>query len=156
MNREETATCYGIVCAAYGIDSDPATLRAWHLLMADEIPDGYGVKATKKLCQSDSPYPPRPGQIIAEAHRLDGTKAPALDAATGLYLSGDWDRHPAIRAAAERVYWDRRTAPEEARWQFRSLYAAQLHDEDMGITRPDRQALTEGPQRITPELEAGS
>lgn len=144
MNRLNVARCYTIVALAYGLDASTEAVDTWTMLLAD-VDDAAGIEATKALCRRDSPFPPRPGEIVAEAARLDGTAPPTIDVALGHYLAGNWDVHPAVRAAADRVYWDRRLVPERASFEFRQVYAAVVddtpaltdrHHERLGPARP--------------------
>ncbi len=153
MNRTETAKCYALAAGAYEMEPSATTIEAWHLLLADLDGDA-ALAATKRLCQRDTPFPPRPGEIVAEVARLTGDELPSLDAAVGFYLAGEWDRHPAIRAAASRVQWDRNGDKAQAAvWEFRSYYSAAMHAEESG--RPLRAVGNgDGPQRIGAALFA--
>jgi len=138
MERIDTAKCYMLVCAAFNMEPRDEAIEAWHLLLGD-LPGVETLEATRLLCLTDRDYPPRPGQIRAETNRLTGNdEPPSVGAATGLYMAGRWDAHPLVEKAARKVQWDRLNAPEEAKWEFRSLYEAALWDDDQGVRREQR------------------
>lgn len=139
MRRTDTAKIFALVAATYNMAVNELAVEAWHLLLADLDAD-QATTATKRLCRRDTPFPPRPGEIVAEVERINGTTPPSTEAALGFYLAGKWDRHPLIAIAAGRVPWDRNTAPDEAKWSFRSHYEAALFDHATG-TSPKRQRL---------------
>lgn len=153
MTRPETAQVVALITAAYGVEFTPEQIAAWHALLGDL--DGTVVlEATRRLCLTDNPHPPRPGQVKAEVDHLDGTTPPSIDAAVGLYLSGDWSVHPLVEKAAMRVMWDRVTNPEAAKWQFRTIYEGALFDHDDGTRRPFRTAITAGAQPLAELMAA--
>lgn len=150
MNPRQTAECYALVASAYGLEASTHQIEAWQLLLGD-LDGPAALEATKRLCLRDTPFPPRPGEIKAEVERMTNTAAPDLEAATGYYLAGNWDVHPAVNAAAQRVYWDRINAPDKARFQFRDLYNAELDHAETGRNDPS----LSGPQPIGELLEGG-
>jgi len=141
MNRAETATCYTLACKAYGAPIDELELRSWHELLHD-LDGSMALEATRRLCLRDAKFKPNPGEIKTEVERIDGATPPPMNAAIGFYLAGEWDEHPLIRTAAEKVYWDRNNEPEKARHDFRNHYAAALDQHENGHT-PRRPAIGE-------------
>lgn len=146
MNRSDTAKVYALVCGAYDTTPSEVGITAWHALLAD-LDFEHTMEAARLLCRRDSPFAPRPGEIIAEVARLNGDTPPPLEVAIGYFLAGHLDAHPAVAEAARGCHWCRINAPEEAKWEFRSRYQAVLHDHEEGTRRPSRQALTQGPAR---------
>lgn len=149
MNRAQTAECYALVAAAYQLEPDETNLKAWHILLGD-LDGQEAIAATVRLCRRDTPFAPRPGEIIAEVERVTGDKAPSLEAAVGFYMAGEWTIHPAVERAARAVQWDRINAPDKARYQFRSMYEAELWREETGARR-EAEAINAGPQPLALE-----
>lgn len=158
MDIRDTAKILALVSAAYQMDVNDLTVDAWHGLMED-LDGPAAIEATKRLCRRDSPFPPRPGEIIAEARQLDGDSPPPLNAAAGYYMMGKWDVHPAVRAAARRVCWDRKVKPVEAEREFRSHYSAELDAHEHSLREPAREVIAEarsiGGDDGVYELDAG-
>lgn len=151
MNKIQTAEVVMFVSKAHrSMDTDQNTMRVWHALLSDL--DGEAVlAATVSLLRKPSAFAPTPGQIRAEVERMDGTTPPSEQAALGYYMSGEWDAHPAVARAAKAVYWDRNECPEEAKWDFRARYAAELDREENGHVRTEL-GSGNGPQRISLEV----
>lgn len=141
MNRSDTAKCYALVCGAYSAPPDEVNVEAWYLLLRHLNAD-LAMEATRRLCLRDSPFPPRPGEIAAEARRILGDEPPSVDAALGLYAAGEKDTHPLVRAAADRCYWrfDRDDA-DKVRFEFRDAYQAVLYKAEDDAREPSRAAL---------------
>lgn len=125
MNRAEVAECFALVVACYDLDPAPATIEAWHVMLRDLDAD-EAFAATKALCARDTAFAPRPGEIIAQVRRARGDEPPTLEAATGYFLAGEHTAHPLVEQATSAVTWDRRLAPDQARFQFRAAYLAAL------------------------------
>ncbi len=147
MNRTDTAQCYALVCAAYETEPNELNIEAWHLLMRD-LDGPLAIEATRRLCRRDSPFPPRPGEILAEAKRIRGEEPPGVDAAVGLYFADREDMHPLVQRAAGKCFFDRhKTDYERARWEFRNAYEAILYEAEDEARQPSRQALGIEPAR---------
>jgi hypothetical protein len=128
IDRAKVAECYTLAMTSHHRDVKSEELRAWHAVLEASGVDGdAAVQATIRLCMEPGGFPPTPGDVIAEV--LAGTTPPALDAAIGFYLAGDWDAHPLVAVAARNVWWDRTNAQDQAVRQFRQFYAAAIEAE---------------------------
>jgi hypothetical protein len=154
MNREDTARCYALVCGAYEATApNETTLAAWHMLIQD-LDAKVALEATRRLCLRDSPFPPRPGEILAEVRRIRGEEPPSVAAAVGLYFADREDMHPLVQRAAAKCCFDRhRTDYDRARWEFRNSYEALLYEAEDEARQPSRQALGIAPAREHHRLE---
>lgn len=147
MTKPEMVSLLALIAKVYPTQAtDKATLAAWFGVMGDTDPD-KALTATRSLLRQPNDFPPRPGHILAEVDRLDGTTPPSEQAALGYYMSGQWSVHPAVERAAKLVYWDRNERPDDAKWDFRSRYAAELDREENGHVRGEL-GSGNGPQRI--------
>lgn len=136
MNKHETGEVVMYVAKVHrSMESDADTMRVWHALLSD-LDGPTTLKATMSLLRKPSAWPPTPGQIRAEVERLDGNTLPTEQAALGYFMTGQWTVHPAVERAAKAVHYDRHECPQEAIWDFKSRYAAELDREDNGHVRP--------------------
>lgn len=141
MNKTETAQCYALVCGAYDLHASDAGIAAWHMLLS-RMDATVALEATRLLCERDTSFPPRPGEIIAEAKRLLGDNPPSVDAALSFYVTGNKAVHPLVRKAAERCYLNpARDSYDSARFEFRGAYEAVLHEAEDEARQESRMAL---------------
>lgn len=147
MTKPEMVALLALIAKVYPTQAtDKATLAAWYDVMGDTEPDA-ALAATRSLLRQPNDFPPKPGHILAEVARLNGSTAPLLEAATGYFMAGNINAHPAVARAAATVYWDRAHKPDEARWQFRDAYSAELDREQNGHVRTEL-GSGNGPQRL--------
>lgn len=139
MNPEQATAIYLAACGAWDRPHSDDGADAYVIGLADVDP-AAGRAALAQLIREDRPHMPRAGELRAMVSDILGETPPSLDAAVGLYLSGRLD-HPAVGAVAASCKWDRHAAPKDAMWEFRSLYAAYLHQLDQERLTEPRVAL---------------
>ncbi|HYH73335.1 MAG TPA: hypothetical protein VD764_08945, partial [Nocardioides sp.] len=153
ISRDQVAECYQLAMTAYRCDIKREELNAWlAVLGAADIDGDVAVTVTVRMCMRPGQWPPTPGDVVGETLAVMGRPpAPAIDAAVGYYLAGDWDVHPAVAQAARAVWWDRVAAEAQAVRQFRQLYAAALDDTVRrpapAVRRSEPAAIRESVQR---------
>jgi hypothetical protein len=141
VNLKDTQRCYTFVCGQYGIDPSDVAARMWHETL-EPLSARVAWEATKAMCNRKSPFPPRPGEIAAEARQMMGVEPPSVEAAFGLWRSGRKNRHPAIAEAAARCQWDpQRSEPKAAWYDFRAQYEAVLWEHREADYEPVRAQL---------------
>lgn len=141
MNRTDTAKCYALVCGAYCVEPNEVNIESWLMLLRD-LDGALALEATRRLCLRDSPFPPRPGEIMAEARRIRGNEPPNVDAAVGLYFADRDELHPLVQLAAAKCFFDRhKTDYDRARWEFRNAYEAVLYEAEDELRESSRQIL---------------
>ena len=143
MNREQVLRCYLLWASAHNIEPSDTGILAWYAAL-DDVDGDAGYAATVDLVRTSTRMF-RAGDVRQAVLKGNGDLPPDEETALGYYLSGQWDRHPAIAKAANDVHWDRFEVPDRATYQFRQLYRSAVDAEGNqrreGIGRGDPAAI---------------
>lgn len=155
MTPQEILACLTIVDEAFdarprSADATKAKVALWHSILG-QFPAKVVLTATRRLIAADAEFAPKPGQIAAEVRRILGREPFTVDEACGLYLTGQKNSDPLVAEAAALCHLDPRRADySEARWEFRSVYAAVLRKHREADYEPVRAQLGIEAPKVAP------